>query len=122
MVLSFMSNRRSIAGPHSTERYSAIPRTHFRALSMRAPHANRLRMSLQPLGLRQCDYSRSNLRQPLTRELLKRDDLHEIHHAQSAAKTGGSARRQHVIGPNRIIAGSLWGVIANENRTRMANV
>src|SRR5262249_15903717 len=60
--------------------------------------------------------------QAVAGKLLDRDDLHEIHHTQSAPEASCSASRQSVIRTNSVITSGLRGVVAYEDRTSIMDL
>src|SRR5262245_51984168 len=117
-----MSSRRSMAELLNGEWYSRISRTQLRALSIAAPHSNRFRVRLQPLGLRQRHHGVANAVQAITRELLDRDGLYKILHAEPAAEAGHRTCGQDVIWAGGVVACGLRRVITNKDGTRVGDV
>src|SRR5215472_1165145 len=95
---------------------------HLRGLSMCAPHSNGFGMGLEPFCLSQADYSGSDRGQPATGEFLNGDGLQEIKDAQTAAETCGATGGQDVVRAGGVIARGLGRVVADEDRTCVADL
>ncbi len=78
-------------------------------------------MRFEPLGAGQ---RRDRLRDPaeaVLRYALYRDQFDEISGVESAAVSRGTRGRQHVIGPNRVVAGDLGRPLSDEHRAGVHN-
>src|SRR5580700_11276797 len=86
---------------------------------MAHPQTDRLPMRPQPLSIRQRLDNRRNPSQTRPRQPLDTDELHEIQNAQPTPKARSATRRQHMIRTRRIVSTCLWGIVADENRSRV---
>ena len=86
---------------------------------MGAPHAERLRVSLQSFGSCQRNARRSDSLDSRARHLLTANDAHEIKDTETATYPGHRPRGQHMVRSGDIISRGLRCELIEENRTRM---
>src|SRR5579859_3791910 len=121
VVLSFRSRRRRHSGMFTGDSYARMATTHSRALSMGTPHTDGFGMGLESLGFGQRDHGPGDLLETVTRELLYRECFYKVLHAESATVAGRATGGQCVIGTSRIVTCRLRRIVANENRTSVAD-
>ena len=66
--------------------------------------------------------ARADAVQAVARELLHRDGLNKIVHSESTPEAGNTARGQDMVRPGGIVAGRLRRIIADKDRSRIADV
>ena len=100
-----------------------ISRTAFRALSIAAPHSDRLSMGSQAFCFGQhCDYRRDPAADRRGTNLCTVMIFTKSADAQTTAKACRARRGQNVVRPGCVVADRLWRIVANKDRARAVHL